>query len=103
MKKRKWHSLLILIILICAAMLLTQFLSLSYMNYESLQSYEQSIIEAKTEETLSFSKLINNDFYTFFSEAYSIFSDNGYYSLLHSFLRTLNILQFYYHSRSVTV
>ena len=81
MKKRKWHSLLILIILICAAMLLTQFLSLSYMNYESLQSYEQSIIEAKTEETLSFSKLINNDFYTFFSEAYSIFSDNAWRDL----------------------
>ena len=59
MKKRKWRSLLILIILICAAMLLTQFLSLSYINYKASQSYEQSIIEAKTEETLSFSKLIN--------------------------------------------
>ena len=81
MKKRKWHSLLILIVLICAAMLLTQFLSLSYINYKASQSYEQSIIEAKTEETLSFAKLINNDFYTFYSEADSIFSDNAWRDL----------------------
>ena len=81
MKKRNWHSLLILIFLLCAAMLLTQFLSLSYINNKASHSFEQSIIEAKTEETLSFSKLINNDFYMFYSEAYGIFSDNVWRNL----------------------
>ena len=73
--KKKWHSLLFLIVIICVAMLLTQFLSFTYINREALSSFEQSIIKAKVEETLSFSKLINNDFYMFYSEAYGIFSD----------------------------
>lgn len=64
MKKRNRHSLLVLIIVICAAMLLTLFLSFSYVNREASRSFEQSIIEAKAEETLSFSKLINNGFYS---------------------------------------
>ena len=70
-----------LIIVICAAMLLTQFLSFSYVNREASRSFEQSIIKAKVEETLSFSKLINNDFYQFYSEAYGIFSDNVWRNL----------------------
>lgn len=74
-KKKNWHSLFVLIVVICAAMLLTEFLSFTYISREALSSFEQSIIKAKVEETLSFSKLINNDFYMFFSEAYGIFSD----------------------------
>ena len=81
MKKRNWHSLLILIIVFCAGMLLTQFLSFSYINNQASRSFEQSIVKAKAEETLSFSKLINNDFYMFFSEAYGIFSDNVWRNL----------------------
>ena len=68
-KKKNWHSLFVLIVVICAAMLLTEFLSFTYISREALSSFEQSIIKAKVEETLSFSKLINNDFYMFFSEA----------------------------------
>ncbi len=74
-KKKNWHSLFVLIVVICAAMLLTEFLSFTYISREALSSFEQSIIKTKVEETLSFSKLINNDFYMFFSEAYRIFSD----------------------------
>lgn len=74
-KKKNWHSLFVLIVVICAAMLLTEFLSFTYISREALSSFEQSIIKAKVEETLSFSKLINNDFYMFFSEAYGLFSD----------------------------
>ena len=40
MKKRNRHSLLVLIIVICAAMLLTLFLSFSYVNREASRSFE---------------------------------------------------------------
>lgn len=89
MKKRKWHSLLVLIVAICAAMLLTQFLSFTYINREASRSFEQSIIKAKVEETLSFSKLINNDFYMFYSEAYGIFSDTVWRNIRVSLEREL--------------